>query len=144
MSAPSGLSILLVDDEIELLGEIERFLTRRGHRVRTASSFDDGQRLIDDADAVDVLITDVRMPGGSGLTLAQRVQAFHAQCRVIVMTGHLDQNQIGTAADLGAAAVLFKPFSFSKLLALVKGESSTAMALPVRGPDVASIAPETA
>ena len=121
MSAPGTLSILLVDDEAELLGEIARYLQRRGHRVHTALSFAAGQQLIDDAAKPDVLISDVRMPGGTGLDLAHRVRERHRDCRVIIMTGHLDEEQIGSAEDLGAAAVLFKPFSFGRLLSLVTG-----------------------
>jgi len=121
MSAPGTLSILLVDDEAELLGEIARYLQRRGHKVDTALSYAAGQELVDNAVEPDVLISDVRMPGGTGLDLARRVQERHPDCRIIIMTGHLDQDQIGSAEDLGAAAVLFKPFSFRRLLELVNG-----------------------
>ena len=121
MSAAGALNILLVDDETELLGEIARYLERRGHRVQTAVSYAAGQDLIDNAVAPDVLISDVRMPGGTGLDLARRVQERHSGCRIIIMTGHLDEEQIGSPEDLGAAAVLFKPFSFRRLLSLVTG-----------------------
>ena len=121
MSAPGTLSILLVDDEAELLGEVARYLQRRGHQVHTALSFAAGQELIDNAVEPDVLISDVRMPGGTGLDLAHRVRERHPDWRVIIMTGHLDEEQIGSAEDLGAAAVLFKPFSFGRLLSLVTG-----------------------
>ncbi len=119
MPAPSVLTIVVIDDEAELLGEISRFLQRRGHRVHAAASFAEGQALIDSMINPDVLITDVRMPGGSGLDLARRSRVRHPACHVIVMTGHLDQSQIGSAEELGAVAVLFKPFSFGRLLALV-------------------------
>jgi DNA-binding NtrC family response regulator len=115
------LSILLVDDESELLGEVARYLQRRGHQVHTAVSYATGQDLIDNAVGPDVLITDVRMPGGNGLDLARRAQERHPRCRIIVMTGHLDQDQFGSAEDLAGVALLFKPFSFRRLLALVTG-----------------------
>ncbi len=125
MSITGALTILLVDDESELLGEIARYLQRRGHQVQTAGSYAAGQELVDNAVEPDVLISDVRMPGGTGVDLARRVQARHPDCRIIIMTGHLDQDQIGSPEDLGAAAVLFKPFSFRRLLSLVAGEDET-------------------
>jgi len=141
MSVPTSLTLLVVDDEVELLGEIVRFLQRRGHQVHAAPSFAAGMDLIDCTISPDVLITDVRMPGGSGLDLARRARERHPDCRVIVMTGHLDQSQIGPAEELGAVAVLFKPFSFGRLLTLVtsaderrSGRGTTAMLLPASVP----------
>jgi DNA-binding NtrC family response regulator len=116
MSSSSSLSILLVDDETELLREIALYLKRRGHQVVHATSFTTGAALIDDAVDPDVLITDVRMPGGCGLDLARRARTRHPRCRVVVMTGHLDETQLSTADDIGASAVLFKPFGFRRLL----------------------------
>jgi DNA-binding NtrC family response regulator len=116
MSSSPTLSILLVDDETELLREIALYLKRRGHHVMHATSFPTGAALIDNAVDPDVLITDVRMPGGCGLDLARRARTRHPRCRVVVMTGHLDESQISTADDIGASAVLFKPFGFRRLL----------------------------
>jgi DNA-binding NtrC family response regulator len=131
-----ALFILVVDDEVELLGEVARYLRRRGHRVQEASSFAAGRRMIESAADPDVLVTDVRMPGGNGLDLARRARELHARCRIVVMTGHLDPSQIESAEEAGAAAVLFKPFSFSKLLELVlaaaprRHQAASAPAIP--------------
>ena len=134
MSRPAALSILLVDDEIDLLAEVARYLRRRGHRVDTAESYAAAEALIDIATSPDVLITDMRMPGGTGLDLAYRARHRHPRCRIVVMTGHLEQEQVGTD-DGGELAVLFKPFSFSRLLALVNGvdappDGSTVLPIP--------------
>lgn len=139
MTTSSALSILLVDDEVELLSEIARHLRRRGHNVHTADSYVGGQELIDGAVDPNVLITDVRMPGGNGLDLARRARDRHARCRIIVITGHLDRSQIGTATEAGAAAVLFKPFSFSKLMEMIMGGAVAPQApSPLRRPILAS------
>lgn len=126
MPSPATLSILLVDDETELLREIALYLKRRGHDVTQASSYTAGAVLIDNAVDPDVLITDVRMPGGSGLDLARRARERHPRCRVVVMTGHLDETQIGTADNIGASAVLFKPFGFNRLLSQVAAAGAAA------------------
>lgn len=137
-SQATALTILVVDDEVELLSEIARHLRRRGHNVLTADSYVGGQALIDDAVNPDVLITDVRMPGGNGLDLARRARERHARCRIVVITGHLDRSQIGMAKEAGAATVLFKPFSCSKLLETVMADAAPTAPVPLRRPILAT------
>lgn len=124
------LSILVVDDETDLLSEIARHLRRHGHHVAAADSFAGGQKIIDSATALDVLITDVRMPDGNGLDLARQARQRHRVCRIIVNTGHLDDDQIGAAEEAGANAVLFKPFTCRNLLTLVTANDTTPLAAP--------------
>jgi two-component system response regulator PilR (NtrC family) len=109
--------VLLVEDEIELLAEISAFLRRRGHEVRTASNFDEAlEQLKDCSDRLDLLLTDVRLPGGSGLDLLRSAGAgSENQPRRVAMTGHLDQEGIDQAEASGAEHVLLKPFSLSEL-----------------------------
>jgi CheY-like chemotaxis protein len=109
--------VLLVEDEIELLAEISAFLRRRGHDVLTASNFDEAlERLKDCAHRLDLLLTDVRLPGGSGLDLLRSAGAGGANTpRRVAMTGHLDQEGIDQAEASGAEHVLLKPFSLGEL-----------------------------
>ena len=109
--------VLLVEDEIELLAEISAFLRRRGHEVRTASNFDDAlEQLKDCSDRLDLLLTDVRLPGGSGLDLLRSAGGSNVNIpRRVAMTGHLDQEGIDQAEASGAEHVLLKPFSLSEL-----------------------------
>ncbi len=110
--------VLLVEDEIELLAEISAFLRRRGHEVRTASNFDEAlEQLKDCSDRLDLLLTDVRLPGGSGLDLLRSAGTGNSQTtpRRVAMTGHLDQEGIDQAEASGAEHVLLKPFSLSEL-----------------------------
>lgn len=109
--------VLLVEDEIELLAEISAFLRRRGHEVRTASNFDEAlAQLRDCSDRLDLLLTDVRLPGGSGLDLLRSAGADSEHMpRRVAMTGHLDQEGIDQAEASGAEHVLLKPFSLSEL-----------------------------
>ena len=109
--------VLLVEDEIELLAEISAFLRRRGHEVRTASNFDEAlEQLKDCSDRLDLLLTEVRLPGGSGLDLLRSAGAGSENTpRRVAMTGHLDQEGIDQAEASGAEHVLLKPFSLSEL-----------------------------
>jgi DNA-binding NtrC family response regulator len=134
MHAPAALSILVVDDEVELLGEVARYLRRRGHRVQEAASFAAGRKMIDEAADPDVLVTDVRMPGGNGLDLARHARDRHPRCRIVVMTGHLDPSHVDLAEEAGAEAVLFKPFSFARLFELVIPDAPPLVGAPPENP----------
>lgn len=116
--------VLLVEDEIELLAEISAFLRRRGHDVRTASNFDDAlAQLKDCANRLDLLLTDVRLPGGSGLDLLRTASAGgESPPRCVAMTGHLDQDGIDQAEASGAKHVLLKPFSLSELTRAIQAD----------------------
>ena len=117
--------VLLVEDEIELLAEISAFLRRRGHDVRTASNFDDAlDQLKDCAHRLDLLLTDVRLPGGSGLDLLRSAGVAGPKTpRRVAMTGHLDQEGIDQAEASGAEHVLLKPFSLSELTRAIQADA---------------------
>ena len=113
--------ILVVDDDLDLLSEVTRYLRRRGQLVIEATSFSEAQRAYEgNADSIALVITDVRMPDGNGVDLARWVIVrSQGKCPCRLMTGHL--HQAGLGADLEAASVriLDKPFAMSALYALV-------------------------
>jgi DNA-binding NtrC family response regulator len=104
--------LLLVDDEIEIL----ELLTMAFHDfdVETAVNAELATDLLR-TKGFDALITDVRMPGGSGLTLIDHAATLHPGMAVIVMTGHHQE----PAKDPRVARWLFKPFSVTALRAAV-------------------------
>ena len=113
--------ILVADDEPEILSEIITYLHRRGEIVLGVPSFSSAMLAFnEDPDSIALVITDVRMPDGSGVDLARWViDRSQGRCPCLLMTGHLDQASLG--ADLAAAGVqiLDKPFAMSTLYALV-------------------------
>lgn len=114
------LTILLVEDDSDILEEIAGFLRRRQYEVVTAPNFGSGQQaLADEGRYPDVLVTDVHLPDGDGLDLLHHVNRRSPpppRPRVIVMTGHLDAQKAGQAQRDGAETVLLKPFSLGTLL----------------------------
>jgi DNA-binding response OmpR family regulator len=115
MTATSGSRVLIVEDETELLDEVASYFRRRGETVVTASSFNDGLRILNDpAQPIDVLISDARMPDGNGIDLIRNeTKRKNGQSICILMTGHLEQSQI--ASDLQGVKVFYKPFAVSAL-----------------------------
>lgn len=117
MSA-NALKILVVEDEAGILEEIAEFLRRRRFDVSTSGDLGGARRALADSDAwPDVVVTDVKLPDGDGLELVRELGANEPpRPRLIVMTGHLDQDSVRDARQRGAEAVLMKPFALRALL----------------------------
>jgi two-component system nitrogen regulation response regulator GlnG len=78
-------------------------------------------------DAPDVLITDIRMPGASGLELLRRIRDARPELPVIVMTAHSDLGSAVSAYEGGAFEYLPKPFDIDQAVALVRRAASGAL-----------------
>jgi two-component system OmpR family response regulator len=105
---PSGLSVLLVeddDDNRELMGEV---LEASGFRVLSASSGQDALKLLAEH-SVDAVVTDVGMPGMGGLELARAAKAIAPTVPVVVVTGWAEREDIASARGHEVDAVLIKP-----------------------------------
>ena len=95
------LRILLVDDEDEVRHALGEMLASEGHTVVMAGSGADALRRLEADDAIDVLLTDLVMPGMTGWELADAVKARHARLAVGVLTGWGDLPDTGAAEPRG-------------------------------------------
>ena len=93
------------------------------------------------SDSPDVLITDVRMTGASGLDLLKRVHEAHPDLPVIVMTAHSDLGSAVSAYESGAFEYLPKPFDIDQAVDLVR-RAAQAGARPVETPGATARMPE--
>ena len=94
----------------------ERGLRARGYTVTSVPSAEDALVLGDALAAVDVLLTDVRLPGMSGIDLAAGLRAAFPHLPVLVMSGHVGDPAQQAALSAGKYAFLPKPFSLPGLL----------------------------
>ncbi|MNG76386.1 Transcriptional regulatory protein OmpR [compost metagenome] len=110
--------LLIVDDDVEVLDLLQKFLRQHGYEVDVAR---DGAGLWQALEqrVPDLVILDVMLPGDSGLVLCQRLLAQH-QVAVIMLTamGELSDRVVGL--ELGADDYLTKPFAARELLARVR------------------------
>ena len=115
------LDVLLVDDDQAVATVVEIFLHRAGHRVTV---LDGGAaalaRLGAPASRCDLLVSDVTMPGMSGVELARRAVQLRPGLPVLLMTGHGVIEPADLAAIGGRCRVLAKPLESEALLAAVK------------------------
>ena len=110
-------TVLVVDDEEKLRRVVELQLKTAGFEVEQAGSAEDALKL---ADGADVILTDLRLPGISGLELLANLRRQDSHTPVIVMTAF---GSIETAVDAmkaGAVDFLPKPFSLDHLMTVIK------------------------
>jgi signal transduction histidine kinase/CheY-like chemotaxis protein len=112
-----GITVLVADDEEALRRAAVRILSGAGYRVLDAA---DGESALAVAAAastrVDVLLTDVVMPGMGGVALASRLAEREPRLRVIYMSGYPQRHLAGEAGLPGGHAFIEKPFSVDSLL----------------------------
>jgi two-component system cell cycle sensor histidine kinase/response regulator CckA len=107
-------TILLVEDEDMVRSVAERALTRQGYTVLTASDGEQGLARLNQAESVDLLISDVVMPGMDGPAMVRAVRATHPDLPVLFMSGYAEE-QLRNSIDIANVAFLPKPFSVNQL-----------------------------
>jgi nitrogen-specific signal transduction histidine kinase/ActR/RegA family two-component response regulator len=119
---PTGKeTILVVEDEDAVRKLAVTVLTRQGFSVLAANGPAQALKIVtDNLGPIDLLLTDVVMPGGNGVDLAAAISALRPQIKVVVMTGYA-QASIASQGVLKEGIVLLeKPFSPNLLLARVR------------------------
>jgi putative two-component system response regulator len=110
--------ILVIDDELIVRMLVVEILETAGHTVIDADSAERALQLLDAGD-FDLVVSDVIMPGLSGLELLQRVQAQRASLPVVLVTGAGTYETLSQALTRGAAGLVTKPFAHADLQAAV-------------------------
>ncbi len=111
--------VLVVDDEPEIVASVEALLSR-DYRVLTAGSADEALALIGE-NQIGVILTDQRMPGGTGADLLARTLAIAPETTRILFTGYSDISAIIEAVNHGEVYYyLAKPWDPEQLLAIVR------------------------
>jgi len=111
--------IWIVDDDHSIRFVLEKALAREQLAVRSFSSGRDVLAALDD-DEPQVLVSDIRMPGGSGIELLSKVKARMPGLPVIVMTAYSDIDSAVSAFQGGAFEYLPKPFDVPKAVELIR------------------------
>jgi DNA-binding NtrC family response regulator len=107
-------TILLTDDEPVILRSYRRVLERNGFQVETADCGEAALEVLA-RDGIDVLVTDVWMPGIGGIELLRRVRQLRPTLPVIIMTGRQDAEDARQAAQR-SATYLLKPVLAQELI----------------------------
>ena len=113
--APDLDQLLIVDDDEQIRNSLERLLRRRGHTCLIAEDATMARGILE-TNKVSLMLSDVNMPGESGLALAESVLANYPGMAVLMVTGEDDPALAARALELGAYGYIIKPFKPSELL----------------------------
>ena len=111
--------IWIVDDDQSIRFVLEKALAREEFAVRSFTNPRDVLAALDD-DEPQVLVSDIRMPGGSGIDLLSKVRESHPSLPVIIMTAYSDLDSAVSAFQGGAFEYLPKPFDVPKAVELIR------------------------
>ncbi len=111
--------ILLVDDETGILDTLRILLTGEGYEVATATGGEEACRLLSEAPP-DLVLTDIRMPGKTGIDVLRCARAADEALPVVLMTAQASLQTAVRAVNEGAYYYLQKPFSNDEVLAICK------------------------
>ena len=110
-------TILVVDDEEYIRSLLRHVLSQAGHTVLEAANGNEGLERFQQTD-VDIVFTDLMMPGMGGLELIEALRVASAEVHIIAMSV-LGHDAFPRARELGASSTFDKPFSVSEVLLAV-------------------------
>ena len=113
-------TLLIVDDELELLSVLSEYLGGQGFRVLVASDAQKARAAVA-ADEPQVAVIDVHMPGEDGLSLARWLRVAHPSVGILMLSAAAETIDRIVGLEVGADDYVAKPFDLRELLARIKG-----------------------
>ncbi|HVY30355.1 MAG TPA: ATP-binding protein [Polyangiaceae bacterium] len=116
-----GETVLLVEDESRVRAVTSRILEQAGYRVLEATGVAQAVKLTRSEQApIELLLTDLVLPDGSGADVAERVVALRPNVRVLFVSGYTDDPALRRGISESALEFLSKPFTADRLLARIR------------------------
>ena len=131
--------ILVVDDDPVIGKSFDRVLSGKGYAVITAANGEEALGKLR-SEAYDLVFTDIKMPGISGIEVAERVKASQPWLPVVIVTGYGSGDNEARATAAGVAGFLRKPLSPD----MIEGTTERALAATAAAPAEAAAAPAPA
>lgn len=107
-------SILLIDDEESQLLSLKSFLSKRGYKIYTSLSGEEGYKIAEE-NLIDIVLTDFNMPGWDGLTVLQKLKELNPEIDIVVMTAYGSIENAVSLMKAGAYDYLIKPIDLDEL-----------------------------
>jgi DNA-binding NtrC family response regulator len=121
---PEKPSILIVEDEPKMRRLLELQLAEEGFHARTSPDAETGLQLLG-KESFDVIVTDFKLPGMSGLEFLHAVKRVNAELPVVIMTAYGTVESAVDAMKAGASDYVLKPFSLAELVLIIRKELAT-------------------
>lgn len=117
----SMANILVVEDEPRMRRLLEISLGEEGHSVQTAEDAETGVKLLR-KNGVDLIVTDLKLPGMNGLEFLQEARTINASVPVVVMTAYGSVETAVEAMKAGASDYVLKPFTMAEMKLVINKE----------------------
>ncbi len=111
--------ILVVDDDSSFCIMLKTFLNKKGHDVSEAFSLGEALKVFA-ADEYDIVLTDYRLPDGSGLDILREVKSQRPEAGVVIMTGYADIRMAVKTVKMGAFDYVAKPINPDEILLTIQ------------------------
>ena len=125
--------VLIVDDDPYFLRVLSRILSAENFQVKTAEGATQAAQLLEQ-DSFDIVISDLRLPDGDGLSILQEVRKGGREIPVVILTAYGEVDSYLEAMNAGATEYLNKPVKSEELIAVVRsclrGRAATAESEP--------------
>lgn len=115
----AGARVLVVDDDAIIPAIVSKILEQHHVEATTASNAKDASALLE-SEQFDLVITDIRMPGDSGVDLLARIRKTSSRLPVVIMTGMVSVEAAVECMKIGANDYVSKPFTAEKLIKVVE------------------------
>lgn len=115
----SSKNILVIDDDVSITSIFEFMLEKEGFKPISANTKEDSLTIVKSDTDIDLIFLDVKMPNTSGLELFKEIQKIRPHVLIVMITGYSVDHLLSEAFDLGAYAVIYKPFDVDEVLNLV-------------------------
>lgn len=117
--------ILIIEDDTAFCQMLQKFLTKHGFVVSTSYSIKEAEEQISTS-TFDIILSDVRLPKGNGVTLLPRVKKESPATQVILMTGYAEVKTAVNAMKKGAFDYISKPFTPEEILSVINNALNVA------------------
>lgn len=118
MSPLSGKKILIVDDEVDLLDCIIDHLARHGTKLFRAENVEAALEILA-KEEIEILVSDIRLPGNYGTDLLKGIKALSQKPSVIILMSGYSYLSNAEASQIGANHLIQKPFKMTQLVELI-------------------------
>lgn len=113
------MNLLIIEDEVDLLESITKFLVSESFTVESAASFQEAEEKIN-LYSYDCVVVDINLPGGSGLDIIHKLKSKNKDAGIIIISAKNSLDDKLTGLNIGADDYLTKPFHLSELNARIK------------------------
>jgi DNA-binding NtrC family response regulator len=122
----TGGTILVVDDEEKVRDFLKRIISLEGYVVYEAPDITTARKLLQKED-INVVVSDVKLPDGSGLSLIRTIKVYYPRAEIILLTAHARIHEVVAAMRSGAFDYISKGTDINKLMPMIANAVEKAM-----------------